>query len=407
MHLNRVSSTTLCSAFVLVASTVSYGGECCEVKEHQAFTPDTADEDDQFGFALSISGFRLVVGAPGTTLQAVPPITAGMAYVYDLNDELWVADESITAPDAESGDRFGEAVGISGDRIVVGAPFDDDLGGSSGSAYIFKPQPGDWQEEDKLTASDGAGNDKFGFAVAISGSVAVIGAPDAVIGGLLRAGAAYVFRNNGSGVWNQEAKLIAPSPGQFGRFGRAIAIDGNTIIVGEPRDIIETTGQGKAHFYVYSGSAWSHQDTVTGPTSGVDDYFGFSVGVQGDAAVVGAPVLGVGSARVFQRDGTDWSLFQSVSACDGATGDSLGHSVAISGDLIVVGAVSNTNFGFQSGSAYVFKEVDGDYVELAKIFPCDGASGDQFGRAVTVHGGLAAVGAPMKQLSTEDRKSVV
>lgn len=403
MHLNRDSSTIVCAAFLLTACAAAYGGECCLVNEHQAFTPDTADAGDNFGFSLGMSGLRLVAGAPGTDHEDVPPITdAGMVYIYDLDDELWVQDESIISSDPDIGDRFGYSVGISGDRVIAGAPFDDPSAVSNaGSAYVYIADSGGWDQEQKLNASDATAGDRFGYSVAISGNVAVIGAPEDDHSSVTNAGAVYIFRNNGSGVWSQEQKLVSPNPATNLWFGASVAIDGTSIIVGEPN----STGgpsSGKAHVFTYGGSSWSHQDILQptfGTTSDLD--FGTSVAISGDFAVVGGPNSGGGSTVVFKRTGSSWSEDTVLAPCDHATGDRYGTAVTIDGDTLISGSPRHDNGDSNIGAAYVWRKLGEGWSEIAKLIACDSTTGDEFGSAVTFAGGLTAIGAPMKQISTD------
>ncbi len=111
----------------------------------------------------------------------------------------------LTSSDGAAADEFGNSVSISGTTAVVGAPYDDEVGDSSGSAYIFEQTGGTWSEVDKLTADSGASGDMFGSSLSVSGTTAIVGAPgelDAAYG----YGSAYIFEQSG-GVWSQAARL--------------------------------------------------------------------------------------------------------------------------------------------------------------------------------------------------------
>lgn len=173
-------ASSLIHAGVLVSmmGVSVHGGDCCLVNEHQSFTPSAADAGDRFGYSASAHGMRLVIGAPfGDTLTAG---SSGQAYVYVLDSGgVWVPDESVDAGlDAASGDLFGAAVDIAAERLIVGAPRQDDLPLENvGSAYIFKEQSGNWVLEQKLAASDPEALADFGHSVAIDGELAVVGSP--------------------------------------------------------------------------------------------------------------------------------------------------------------------------------------------------------------------------------------
>ncbi|MCH7954231.1 MAG: FG-GAP repeat protein, partial [Candidatus Marinimicrobia bacterium] len=224
--------------------------------------------------------------------------------------------------DGAADDQFGFSVSISGDYAVVGAYLDNDNGSDSGSAYIFKRTGTSWVQEAKLLPSDGAAFDNFGFSVSISGDYAVVGAfLDDDNGGA--SGSAYVFKRTGTS-WAEEAKLLASD--------RA-----------------------------------------------ADDQFGVSVSISGDYAVVGAVFDddngdGSGSAYVFKRTGTSWAQEAKLLPSDGAAIDFFGMSVSISGDYAVVGAHRDDDSGPETGSAYVFKRSGTSWAQEAKLFPSDGAA---------------------------------
>ena len=161
-------------------------------------TASDAAAGDRFGGrlsnSLSVSGDTLVVGA---YLADVVGIDSGAAYVFDRNGGTWTEQVKLVPSDAASKDLFGQAVSLDGDAIIVGSFFDDDLGSHSGSAYIFRGSGSVWSEEAKLLASDGAEADQFGFSASISGNVVVVGAPFDDDAGL-DSGSAYIYRWNGT-----------------------------------------------------------------------------------------------------------------------------------------------------------------------------------------------------------------
>jgi hypothetical protein len=338
---------------------------------------------------MSMSGERLVIGARFGDVPGIPPISnCGVAWVWTLgSDDLWANEVRIDAgaTDAATNDSFGWSVGMDDDLVIAGSPFDTHSSQTNaGSAYVFVDSSG-WSQEQKLIASDAAPSDNFGYSVAIDGDLAVVGAPFDNISTAADAGSAYVFRRSGTS-WSQEAKLTAPTSNGDKNFGQAVAISGNTIIVGEPDS--DSSPTGRAYVFVYS-STWSHQATLAPTTTG-DDHFGTSVAIQGDVAVVGDP-SSFRRAYVFSRDGTTWLSPTVVQGCDTEVGNDFGKSVEIGTDRIVVGA-PGVDTG--AGAAYVFDLEDDEWTEVAKLFACDGAEGYLFGSAVTIDGRIVAVGAP-------------
>ncbi|GAF91309.1 unnamed protein product, partial [marine sediment metagenome] len=188
--------------------------------------------------------------------------------------------------DGAQDDNSGYSVAISGDTAVVGAYADDDNGSSSGSAYVFRYNGSSWAEEQKLLASDGEANDYFGHAVAISGDTAVVGAYGDDDNGS-SSGSAYVFRYNGSN-WSEEQKLLAFGGGVGDQFGYSVAISGDAIVIGAPYDDDNGSNSGSAYVFRYTGGNWMLQAMLLASDGEANDYFGRAVAISGDTAVVGA-----------------------------------------------------------------------------------------------------------------------
>ena len=162
---------------------------------------------DHFGSSVSISGDIAIVGAP---MHDDNSHDAGSAYIYRKSGATWGQETKLLASDGALSDLFGVSVSISGDVAIVGAHLDDDNGPNSGSAYIYRYDPGlpGWIEEAKLIASDGSRDEHFGWSVSISGDIVCIGAFFDEDNGT-DSGSAYIFRfNPNTTVWTEEAKLI-------------------------------------------------------------------------------------------------------------------------------------------------------------------------------------------------------
>ena len=217
----------------------------------------------------------------------------------------------LVAADGATNDFFGFSVALSGNTAVIGALRDDnDVNGvDSGSAYMFTRSGITWRQQAKLTAADGAANDTFGGNVAISGDTAVIGAArDDDTGD--NSGAAYVFIRSGT-TWSQQAKLTAADGAANDRFGTRVALSGNTTVIGAILDDDKGNDSGTAYVFARSGTAWSQQAKLTATDGAADDVFGWSVALSGDTVVIGAPTSifvlpgGTGSAYVFDINRDD------------------------------------------------------------------------------------------------------
>ena len=375
------------------------------------------------GQTLFRYGGLTVIDADGRELKAWLDVdTAGLNISvddrrarYPLTIDPIFQFAKLTASDGARDDYFGTSVSISGDTIVVGAPFDDGNGLSSGSAYVFVKQGYGWgnmTQTAKLTASDRAEGDKFGTSVSISSDTIVVGAyRDEGDGGY--SGSAYVFVEPAGG-WedmNQTAKLTAWDGEGSVYLGTSVSISGDTIVVGAPGADGNDSQSGSAYVFVKPAGGWATTDVfdakLTASDGAFSDDFGDSVAVSGDTVVVGAVDTDgndsdSGSAYVFVKPAGGWPVFLNedakLTASDGEKGDRFGTSVAVSGDTVVVGAPWDDNDnGRSSGSVYVFVKPVGGWAdsiyEDAKLTASDGERSDEFGYSVAVSGDTIVVGA--------------
>jgi len=335
--------------------------------------------------SLTRIGLRgLVAGMMGTGIAA-----AANAQPTQLA-KLYAADNGVA-------DQFGFAVAIDDGIAVVGAPRDRDAGLFSGSAYIFRDTGGTWVQEAKIVADDAAASDTFGSSVAISDGTVVVGSPGDDDAGL-SSGSAYIFREI-DGQWQQIDKLVASGARQNDSFGLSVAIDGDAIVVGAPFDSSIGNLAGAVVVYQEIGGVWLETDELFASDAGASDRFGTSVSLADDLAIVGAingdadPVSNSGAAYIFRQIDGQWEELTKITSDDAALGDSFGTSVAIDGDLAVIGADGNDDAGSFSGSAYIFQDTNGGWTQVTKILSDDLGSNDQFGNAVAVDERIVVVGA--------------
>ncbi|WP_287129130.1 FG-GAP-like repeat-containing protein [Candidatus Cyanaurora vandensis] len=286
---------------------------------------------------------------------------------------------------------LGTAVALVGDTLVVGAPQDDiGLNVDQGSAYVLVRNNGVWIPQAQLTASDGGAGANFGTAVAISGETVVVGAPAVGV-----SNAAYVFVRTGTD-WNEQQKLT-PTVANNAKFGQSVTIQGETLAVGAPGyDTGNNDDRGSAFVYIRSGTTWTLQQEFPNTTGALNEQFGYALALGSETLAVGKPGVGSkGSAFVFVRSGTLWTQQQRLTASDGVNGDSFGVAVAISGETVVVSAPSNDLSGNNNrGAAYVFVRSGTVWSEQALLRTATGADDDAFGFAVAIVGDLIVVGMP-------------
>jgi hypothetical protein len=354
---------------------------------------------DTYGFSSAISGDRAIVGA---VLDDENGTSAGSAYVLqrDPDTGVWSEEAKLLASDAQPGDFFGQVVAIDGDVAIVGAPGDDDLGVDAGKAYMFRfdTESGMWVEQDMLLAPDGAAGDKFASSVAVSGDIAVVGAPlDGDNGPASGSGHVYRF-DSGTETWIEQVKLLAPGASADDVFGAAVAVSGDVLVVGAPRQP-GAAQPGSAYVYRFDAgaSAWP-LDGVLDPSPGsVYDGFGSAAAIDGDTVIVGASAdddigLNSGAAYVYGYSGSAWQLQQKLLASDAVASDGFGTAVDIHGDFAIVGATGGDDYGSSSGAAYVFRSDDGTWPESAKLLAPGLGPFDLFGISVAIDGLTGIVG---------------
>lgn len=360
-----------------------------------------ASPDDHFGAAVSVDGDTAVVGAPDDD-DTVAGAGTGAAYVFVRSGAAWVLQQKLTASDMAAGDGFGTAVSVSGDTIVVGAPGDDDTvaGADAGSAYVFVRTDGVWSEDEKLLAPDLAASDGFGAAVAASLETVVVGAP---VGdsGAADSGAAYVYVYDSLSAlgtrWPFQAELNASDAAAGDSFGASVSIDGETAVVGAYGDDDGGAQSGSAYVFVRSGTAWSEEEKLVASNDAAGDEFGRAVAVSGDTVVVGAPDddngsgIEGGSAYVFTRDASTWTEQDRLESSNGDDYDHFGAAVAVSSDAVAVGAPDDAG---AEGEVVVFARTQTWWSQLLRVRASDRESDDSFGASVSLSGGSLAAGAP-------------
>ena len=386
--------------------------------EVKKLTASDGQLEDRFGLGVAVSGTTAVVGAWGEDANGQE---SGSAYVYQQDEGgagNWGQAKRLTASDASTGDHFGYSVAILGDTALAGASQDNTGGPNAGELYIFDllqpkaptptPTPNVLAEVAKLLASDGEGLDLFGIRVSVSGDVALVGAMSEDAGGA-DAGAAYVFVRDQGGTdnWGEVKKLTASDAEARDRFGHSVTVSGDSAVVGASLEDAGGTDAGAAYVFLRSQGGtdnWGEVSKLTASDAQAGDYFGVSVSVSGDTAIVGASShdaggTDAGAVYIFERDegGTDnWGQVAKLTASDAAAVDRFGTSVAASGDTVIVGARSKDGPGLDAGAAYVFQRDQGgigNWGEVAKLTASDAEANDFFGVGVAINGETAVVGA--------------
>lgn len=297
---------------------------------------------DWFGDAVDVSGGTVVVGAPAVSVLSSG---IGAVYVFTRTAHGWRELSALVGPHPAPADMFGVSVAVSGQEVVVGAPGE---AGKTGAAYVFTRDRGGWQTTD-LRASDTTAKDEFGDAVGISGGTVVVGA---FAHGSLT-GRAYVFTRGARG-WHESAELAGSGTVSGDGFGVSVALAGGTIVVGAG---LVAGGAGRAYVFAKGARGWEQTAELRGRDTVADDGFGDSVAIGGGTIVAGAfgHASSSGRAYVFVESGRRWHQSAELMGADTVAGDHFGYSVAVAGDLVVAGASYHGSAGrtyvFRGGGA--------------------------------------------------------
>jgi MYXO-CTERM domain-containing protein len=370
------------------------------VQQAKLVAADGASED-WFGYAAAISNDTAVVGAVLDDVGTA--VGRGSAYVFQRSGTTWTQQAQLLAADGAADDCFGSSVAVSGDTALIGA-FLDQVGANDaqGSVYVFQRTGASWAQQVKLIASDGAASDQFGVSVALSGDTALVGADRDSVGAISYQGSAYVFQRTGT-TWAQQAKLVASDGASDDHFGASVALSGNTALVGAYGDNLGVNAeQGSAYVFQRTGTTWVQQAKLIASDGASPDEFGRSVALSADTALVGARMANVGtitaqgSGYVFQRTGTAWAQQAKLLASDGASGDFFGGSVALSGNTALISAHGDdVGANSSQGSAYVFQRTGAAWAQQTKLIASDGDPYDGFGYfSVALSSDAALIGSP-------------
>ena len=403
------------SIFIIVLSLIlflCFAASAQPVPEANAWaqsaelTPTKRVNQDWFSVSTAVSGNTAVVGAFDANIEQT-----GTAYAFVKPSSGWGnMTQTATLTPSDGGEGFGTSVAISGDTIIVGAANASNQFRRSpsapvqgpGAAYIFVKPASGWKnmtETAKLTASDGANGDAFGYQVSISGNTAAIGALFAHSG----AGAAYVFVRP-TGGWSkmtQTAELTASDSTTFDNMG-SVAISGGTVVTGAYG---HNNFMGAAYVFIKPSKGWRDMtQRAEFSNTKANQIYGFSVATDGKSAIVGAVGAnqGVGAAFVYVKPSTGWkstSRFDarlSASSSSGVSG--LSQGISISGKTIVLGA-PGTTVGSNSGqgAVLVYEEPATGWKTTSKftaeLTASDGAANDNLGVSAAVNGSTIIGGA--------------
>ncbi len=322
----------------------------------QNLTAPVREAEDMFGWKVAVEGNLIVIGAIGDKCEGSGVANCGSVFLYRYAAGGWTLEDAVQASDAATGDSLGGFVSVRGSVVVAGAYLDDcPAGVDCGSAYVFRNNAGTWTEEAKLVAPDAAGNDWFGNSVAVADTVIAVGAdgddcPNPDDG---NCGGVYMFSYDGAN-WNYDEKITEA----FG-FGFPVAISGDILMVGAPFESCSGgTNCGGVYVYRFNGVDWNHREIrLASPGPAAGDFFGRSIGLSGNLAVIGASGVdcpaGVSCGRgyTFRNIATNWARDAELAASDASNAGQMGLSASVSGNMVMMGS---------NGAAYAYSLGDAD-----------------------------------------------
>lgn len=401
MEKTKFSLVSKISVLVVSIIIVIFGTTTVSAALEQKLTAVDFDNSDRFGDVVDVSGTYSVVGS---SLDDDKGTDSGSVYVYYFTGTSWKQHAKLTANDGSQGDNFGYSVAISGNTIVVGAPFDDNKSGvDAGAIYIFeKDSTNKWIQKNKLTPSDVKAYDNFGFSVDIDGNYIVAGAYLSDASGS-ESGSAYIF-NKSLSNWSLQKKLTASNATWGDRFAQSVAISGKTVVVGAP-NVSKTysddwgtnklVNSGAVYHFSLENNNWVEKQVLFASDAKAYAIFGYSVDVNVNTLVVGAPYDGNGSAYIFtkNRAGSFEETKKLTSPLVGRNSyKGFGLDVSVNGDYVAVSS-ENKSSVLNTGSVNIYKKVLNNW-SLQKQLISDSTSADAFGYSVSLYNSSVLVGAP-------------
>lgn len=351
-----------------------------------------------FGWSVAVSGNLVVVGAPDDNTGAKD---AGIAYVYDLTSATpSVPVVTLPNPNPSENDRFGYSVAISGTDVVVGTPEGDSGIANSGCVYVFDLASATPAMAVRQIHHPNQSGENFGHAVALDGTMLVVGARQKSAGPDISR--AYVYDLDSATPSLPQLTLQDASPSSNEQFGYSVAIAGDRIVVSAPWD--DTFGADSGIAYAYDLTSPVPEEPVTilsQPSPAAGDLFGISVTLSGNLAVVGAHLDDMGAVNsgvicLFDlSSGTPGVATLSIGNPGPDSNDEFGKAVALSGTRLLVGAAGDDTGADTVGSAYVFELSSGSLqspvITLNNPSP---SSNEEFGAATAISGNIVVIGSP-------------
>ncbi len=365
------------------AYILKYNSGSASWEQVQKLVSSDRESGDAFGYSVSINGEFAIVGAyteGQNDSNGDPASSFGAAYVFKLNIStgIWEQKQKLVAFDRYIDDYYGQSVDINSNYAIVGAPFEEEPNGigsteNSGSVYIYKFNATSqlFEFEQKIVSNNQGAGDQFGTSVSISGTNLLVGKPNDWNGSTYY-GRAELFQKGIT--WTHLQYLQSSEVPEDDNFGYSVSIDGNYAIIGARTETGDASGNnplslsGASYIFENNLGTWSQIQKIVANDRAVGDYFGTSVSISGDYAVVGAfaedqdeaglnTLNSSGSVYIlhYNSSSTIWEYEQKIVAGDRAANDNFGFSVSIDGANTIIGAYNKNNSAItKAGASYIF-----------------------------------------------------
>ncbi|MFT4660775.1 MAG: hypothetical protein ACI8XB_001043 [Patiriisocius sp.] len=378
--------------FILIGSL--YSQDYCDYE----FKLPSSDDGNLQGLgikgAIDVHGDYAIVGAFGDDTNGSQ---SGAAYIFERCGSEWIELQKLIPSDNVASDRYGRGVAIWGDFAIVGAPYDDDKGNNSGSAYVYQLIDGVWEFDQKLTALDGSGSDWYGWTVSIWEDYVLIGAQNDY-GAVAFSGSAFIYKKVND-VWTFQTKLLAPDAGVFDNFGLSLDIRNGYVIIGADENDNVDLDTGAAYIYKNVNDSWNFEMKLIASNFAEDDKFGHDVAISDSMAVVcslnnDTLVNDAGAVYVFKNQGSGvWIEDDILISPETIVSENFGISVDFNEQFLIAGTTTGFGLAFQTGSTYLHTYNGTSWEYEQKIFANDGDHADFYGAGSSMHGSTIMIGA--------------
>jgi protocatechuate 3,4-dioxygenase beta subunit len=323
---------------------------------------------------------------------------SGSARIFTHEVGGWELQQRLSPGTVSTGDAdYGQSVAVSGETVAVGAFYDDGLGKRPGKVFVYTRSGDKWALQ-QVIAPAGAAYRSFGRSVALSGDTLLVGAPYVTVDGREEAGCAYVYARSGS-AWSRSARLTCRGAAGDDHFGATVALQGRTAVIGAPlRDTDVRVNSGQAFVFTGAGAGWSQREVLSPASADEAPGYGESIALDGDTIAVGAPQAGgSGAVCVYTGSAASWARQARLTTSDAQMGWETGRSLALRGDELLVWARREPRSpdGHATGAGYIFRRSGGAWRQDAVLrAPADAGETWQLGSAVAIAGGDELVAAP-------------